>query len=40
MLRLKNKNPQRSAHVPAQPWHELGFVRDLSRNNEYGYWFV
>jgi len=30
----KEQNPQTAAHVAVQAWHELGFVRDLSRNNE------
>ena len=30
----KEQKPQTAAHGAAQAWHELGFVRDLSRNNE------
>jgi hypothetical protein len=30
----KNTRPQTATHAPAQPWHELGFASDLSRNNQ------
>jgi len=30
----KNKRSQTAAHAPAQPWHDLGFASDLSRNNQ------
>jgi hypothetical protein len=30
----KEQKPQTAVHEAAQAWHELGFVRDLSRNNE------